>query len=136
MKEDIDFPKVEDIIVTVVRESDKGFEDEWNVYLVNLKPIKLTGILVSSRGYGADTLSGEKIKTSTMRHFIEEVTPRSFVKIEQIIEDVFALTNEYWVSFYLGSKIYDKKFIFLAESIKEDNFIQIPILNKKGVMIR
>jgi hypothetical protein len=62
--------------------------------------------------------------------------PKSFKKIEPILEDVFALTNEYWVSFYLDNKMFDKKFIFLAESIKVENCITVPVINKKGVLIK
>jgi hypothetical protein len=56
--------------------------------------------------------------------------------IEPIQKEVFGLNNEYWVSFYIGSNIFDKKFIFLPESITEDNFIRIPFIDRPGVMIR
>jgi hypothetical protein len=46
------------------------------------------------------------------------------------------LNNEYWVSFYIGKNIYDKKFIFLPESISEDNFTRVPFINRMGVIIR
>ena len=58
------------------------------------------------------------------------------MKIEPIMEDVFSLSNEYWVSFYIDKIIYDKKFIFLPETISSEYFTQIPILNKRGVMIK
>jgi hypothetical protein len=32
--------------------------------------------------------------------------------------------------------MYDKKYIFLPESIKQENFTMVPVLNKRGVMIR
>ena len=32
--------------------------------------------------------------------------------------------------------MYDKKYIFLPETIKEENFVLIPYINKKGVMIK
>src|SRR4030095_12386741 len=47
-------------------------------------------------------------------------------KIETIIRDVFGLNNEYWVSFYIGKDIYDKKYIFLPESIREEHLTLIP----------
>ncbi len=58
-----------------------------------------------------------------------------FALIEPIPDELFALTNEYWLSFYIDNVIYDKKFIFVPESIVESNFIRIPLLNKPGVMI-
>jgi hypothetical protein len=89
---------------------------------------------VSSKGYGE--VEGEQVKTSVLRHFFDEIPAGSFQKIEAIIEDVFKLSNEYWVSFYIGDLIHDKKFIFLPETINEENFTSIPLLGKRGVMIR
>jgi hypothetical protein len=108
-------------------------QEEWNVYLINLKQSQIEGVLVSSRGYGE--IENEKRASSELRHFLDKVNPQSFVKIEPIVEDVFFLNNEYWVSFFLDSKMYDKKFIFLPETIKQENFVNIPLLNKKGVLI-
>ena len=52
------------------------------------------------------------------------------------MENLLGLSNEYWVSFYKEKDMYDKKFIFLPESVREDNLTMIPVLNKRGVMIR
>ena len=76
------------------------------------------------------------MKTTTLRHLIAEVLPGESAKIETIIPDVFGLNNEYWVSFYIGKEIYDKKYIFLPESIREEHLTLIPHINKPGVMIR
>jgi hypothetical protein len=136
MKKDIDFPKVEDVALAVVREFNEINQEEWSVYLVNLQDKYLDNVLVASRGYGEDRATGEKINTSVLRHFFEQIPPKSANKIELIMRDVFALNNEYWVSFYIGMKVFDKKYIFLPETISEDNFTKVPVLNKKGVMIR
>jgi hypothetical protein len=131
-----DIPKlvVENIIVAVVPEEDELGEQIWSVYLVNLYDQKIEGVLVSSKGYGSR--NGEDVKTSTLRHFIGNVESKDYAKIELIIKDVFGLSNEYWISFYLGKDMYDKKYVFLPESITEENLTTIPVLNKKGVMIR
>jgi len=123
----------EDIAVAIVPEN---IEDQngWMVYLVNLKNNSLENVIVSSKGYGE--IDNRNIQTSTLRHFMEKVEPHTYSKIEPIMEDVFGLANEYWVSFYINKTIYDKKFVFLPESIQETNFITIPFLNKKGVMIK
>lgn len=125
---------VEDVALAIVKEENELAETIWNSYLINLKNDKLDAVLVTSTGYGF--LNDEKVNTSTLRHFLDSVEPKSFVKIEPIIEDVFGLNNEYWVSFYLGKNLYDKKFIFLAETILEENLIHIPVINKRGVMIK
>lgn len=134
MLKDIPKLEVENIVIAIVPEENEIAEEIWNVYLINLYDQKIEGVLVSSKGYGVR--NGEEVKTSTLRHFIGKVESLDFAKIELIIKDVFGLSNEYWISFYLGKEIYDKKYIFLPESITEENFTMIPFLNKRGVMIR
>jgi hypothetical protein len=133
MIKDIPELKVDNIAIAIVKEKNELDETVWNSYLLNLKDEKIEGVLVTSTGYGE--LNEEKVKTSTLRHFLDEVEPKSFVKIEPIIEEVFGINNEYWLSFYLNKTMYDKRYVFLAESITESNFTSIPLINKKGVMI-
>ena len=94
----------------------------------------IENVLITSKGYGEK--NGEPVKTSTLRHMFPKVVDNAFVLIEPIDEATFGLNNEYWLSYYIGKDIYDKKFIFLPESIVESNFIKLPIVNKPGVMIR
>lgn len=129
MIKDIERPEVKDIIVAVILE-----EADWNVYLINLKNVPIEGVLVTSKGYGS--INDESRKTSVLRQFFETIPPQSYVKIEPIMEELFGLTNEYWVSFYISNIIYDKKFIFLPETISPDNFTYIPVLKTNGVMIK
>lgn len=134
MKKDIEHPEVEDIAVAVVKQTNDLGEENWYAYFLNLKNVTVQNVLVTSRGYGV--LDNEEIKTSTLRHFLEDVPPMTAMKIELIMDNVFGLSNEYWVSFYIGKTIYDKKYIFLPESIIEDNFTHIPVLETAGVMIK
>ena len=133
MKADLPENKVEDIAVAVVLMSETPEVKNWNVYLINLKNEPITNVLVTSKGYGEK--DGIAVKTSLLRHSIGDVYQQSAAAIEAIDPQVFGLTNEYWVSFYLGKEIFDKKFIFLPESIVDSNFIKIPVLNQPGVMI-
>jgi hypothetical protein len=126
-------PKVH-MKIAIVREKNAEGADEWNVYLLNFKLVAIEGVLVTSTGYGE--LNGEPRKTSTLRHFLDTVGPESFVKIEPIHEQVFGLNNEYWLSFYVQKVMYDKQYVFLAESISEANCIKVPLVNKKGVLIK
>lgn len=135
MKKDINLPVVENVSVAVIKEKNKENQDVYNVYLINSGDKKLETVLVSSRGYADNKSTGEQIRTSTLRHALNNVEPKSFVKIEPIIEEVFGLHNEYWVSYFIGDQMFDKKFIFLAESINEQNMINVPIIDKKGVLI-
>ena len=134
MLKDIPELVVEDIALAIVKEKNEEDEEEWNVYFLNLKNKPVEGVLVSSNGYGE--INGEKRKTSTLRHFLDVVDAISYSKIEPIMENVFGLSNEYWVSFFLDGKMYDKKYVFLPESIRAENYTTIPLLKKKGIMIK
>ncbi|OQB62654.1 MAG: hypothetical protein BWX95_01265 [Bacteroidetes bacterium ADurb.Bin141] len=134
MLKDIPELKVENVAIAVVKETNSSGKEEWNAYILNLKEEELEGVLITSKGYGMR--EGENIKTSTLRHFIENIPAHSFIKIEPIIDNVLALNNEYWVSFYLNNNMYDRKYVFLPGVINEDYFTNIPLLNKRGVMIK
>jgi hypothetical protein len=128
MIKDIEFPEIKQVNLAVVNDS-KQEEEDWNVYLINLSKEKITGVLITSKGYGK---KGKE--TSTLRHFFEEVLPESYIKIEIIQPEVFGLNNEYWVSFFRGNKMYDKRYIFLPETIQEKNYTTIPVMNVKGIL--
>ena len=135
MMKDIPNLKVEDIAIAVVPRDDLAAEEElWDTYLINLKEESISNVLVNSKGYGK--VEGEKMKTTILRHFFEEIPPLSVVKIEPIQVKLFGLTNEYWVSFTHDEYMYDKKYIFVNGSIVEENFTRIPFINRQGVMIR
>ena len=133
MKKDLPDNTVEDIAVAVALENESIETKLWYVYLINLKREAIENVLITSRGYGEK--DGEQVKTSTLRHMFPKVESGASVLIEPINEETFGLNNEYWLSYYIDGNIYDKKFIFLPESIVESNFIKIPLLNKPGVMI-
>jgi hypothetical protein len=125
---------VEDIAIAVALEKESAESKIWYVYLINLKDQPIENVLITSKGYGER--AGEQIKTSTLRHMMPLVEGKSTALVEPIDEQTFGLNNEYWVSYYIGRDIYDKKFIFVPESIVEGNFIKLPVLNKVGVMIK
>lgn len=136
MKKELEGPKVEDIGIAIVKELGSEKTEVYNAYLINFKEDSIEGVLISSRGYGIDRNSNEEIKTSQLRHFLDIVPGKSFKKIEPIMEDVFGLNNEYWLSFFYEGKMFDKKYIFLPESILDSNLIDIEIINKKGILIK
>ena len=130
-----DLPKnvVKDIAIAVALEKESVESKIWYVYLINLKNEPIENVLITSKGYGEK--DGAPVKTSVLRHMIPIVESKSFKLIEPIDEQTFGLNNEYWLSYYIGKDIYDKKFIFLPESIVEMNFTKLPVINKVGVMI-
>jgi hypothetical protein len=134
VKADLPENIVEDVAIAVVLMGETPEVKSWNVYVVNYKEKPITNVLITSKGYGEK--EGKSVKTSLLRHSIGDLVPKSYAGVEAIDPAVFGLTNEYWVSYYLDGNIYDKKFIFLPESIVDSNLIRIPIVNKPGVMIK
>ena len=134
MIKDIPIIKVEDIALAAVPtpNAETG-EDEWYIYLINKKGEPIENVLVSSKGYG--NISSEKVETSVLRHHIKDIPAFSFAKIEAIMPELFAISNQYWVSFYIGSQIFDKKYVFVAGSIHPENYTEIPIIGKKGILL-
>ncbi|WDF80858.1 hypothetical protein ACFGVS_01930 [Mucilaginibacter sp. AW1-7] len=133
MIKDLPENNVKDIAIAVALERESVESKIWYVYLINLKNEPIENVLITSKGYGEK--NGEQVKTSVLRHMIPVVDSKGYKLIEPIDEQTFGLNNEYWLSYYIGGNIYDKKFIFLPESIVEMNFIKLPVLNKPGVMI-
>ena len=89
--------------------------------------------MVTSKGYGE--AEGKNIQTTALRRYIEKVEANSSLKFEIIPEELLGITNEFWLSYYINKTIYDKKYIFLPDSLIEENLITVPIVNKKGVLI-
>jgi hypothetical protein len=117
MIKDITIPQVKNVTLAVARKKNIGERDEWNVYLINSNDVALENALVASKGYGEK--DGEKQNTSILRHFLETVPPHSAALIEPIDQAVFHLNNEYWVSYYIGEQIFDKRFVFVPDTICE-----------------
>ncbi len=135
MKKDIIIPEVENVFMAVVQEwSDEFMEKVWYAYLVNDSDFQLDGVMVVSKAFG--TIDGEMKKTSLLRHAFAEIPEVSVAKIELIEKSVLALNNEFMLTFFIGNTLYDKKFIFKANSINEANQEEVPILFVDGVIVR
>ena len=135
MKESIKGPKVENLAVAIVQSVVEG-ELSYYAYLLSSRDDIMEGIIISSTGYGENTQTGETIRTSTLRHTIEVLLPNEAAKIEPIMPEVFGLSNEYWVSFWVDGVMYDKRFVFPAESILESNMSLIKPLGLPGIIIK
>jgi hypothetical protein len=132
MKKDIVFPLVKGIQVAVTRNT--PIDTIWEVHIINNNNHAIEGVIVVSKGYGYVEENGEKQTTSTLRHLVGTVLPKSSALIEPIDSAVLHLFNEYWVSYYINREIYDKKFVFVPESITEKYLTYIPQLEKEGVL--
>jgi hypothetical protein len=135
MKADIEFPKVTQVYLAAVQEwSDDFMENKWFAYLINDQEVKIEGIMVVSKAFG--TLDGEMKKTSLLRHAYVEIPPQAAIKIEMMTDDVLELNNEFMVTYFQDAKLHDKKYIFKANAINEFATRDLPVLDKKGVLIK
>lgn len=132
MKRDIAFLPVEGVQVVIARQLNELHEYDWKVFLINRNNVPITNVFVTSKGYGFQDEVQQK--TSTLRHYFTELKPGEHQGIETIMPDVFHLNNEYWVSYFIGNQVFDKKFIFVPDSITEDNLITIHELGLEGIL--
>ena len=135
MKKDIIIPEVENVFLAAVQEwSDDFMEKVWYAYLINDSDFLIESVMIVSKAFG--TIDGEMKKTSLLRHAFIEVPAVSVVKIEMMEKSVLVLNNEFMVTFFIGDTLYDRKFIFKANSITPDYVEEVPILFVYGVIVR
>lgn len=128
MKKDIEIPIAKDVYIAVIHEWNAAFlSKDWNAYIINNRPTQIDMVLVSTKGFDGDR------KTSTMRHGIGIVEPKSFAKIEMLLEDVLSLNNEFFVTYYADDKLYEKRFLIEKNTVSEKALQQIPIIEKEGI---
>lgn len=131
MKKDIDIPQVKNVFIAAVREKHEEYGSlDWNIYLINDRSEAIEGVLIVSKGY-----DGNK-ETSTMRHSITNLPPQSFAKVEFLQDEVLQLNNEFSVSFFAEGKMFHKKFVFQKNSINEKALQDLPVMPKKGVLLK
>jgi hypothetical protein len=132
MIKDIKIPEVKNVTLAVARIKNIGESDEWKVYLINNNDHAIENTLVASKGYGEK--DGEQQRTSILRHYLDTIEGNSAVLIEPIDPALFHLNNEYWVSYYIGTQIFDKRFVFVPDAIREENISFIKELEMEGVL--
>lgn len=129
MKKDIEIPQVKDIYVAAIKEYNVEFQaEEWHVYLINNSSVDLEMVLIVSRGHD------KKRETSVMRHKIEKLPSKNFAKVEFLQDEVLELNNDFRISYFVDSKMFDKKFCFQKNSIREAALAEIPLIPEKGVL--
>ena len=139
MKQDIKFDPVEGVSIAIVPDQEAAALGvvglpTWTVYLLNANDFSLENVIISADGYGTQP-TGEAVRTSTLRYRFEQVGPRSATPVELIDPAVFHLTNQYWLSYYRGTTIFDKKFLFVPDSIVAENLIRLDLLDgRPGVL--
>lgn len=134
MKKDITVPEVKNVHVAVVKQTNKQGEQEWNAYIINNQNQMIEGVMITSKGYEVE--GNQKItRTSVLRHVIGNVPAKTAAKIELVNEQVFAINNEYWVTFFENNQLMEKKYTFMAHVICDELLEDLPVMSDKGVLI-
>ncbi|PKV48938.1 hypothetical protein ATE84_0954 [Aquimarina sp. MAR_2010_214] len=131
MKKDIEIPIVKGVYIAVVKEWDEEFlAQHWNSYIINDRDTAIEMVLVVTKGYDDDR------KTSLLRHGIGIMEAKSSAKIEMLQEELLKMNNEFVVTFFADSKLYDKKYLFRKHTINENAFQDLPVMNQRGVLVK
>lgn len=129
MKKDFNIPEVKEVHVAAVHVFNESFSTwEWNAYIINAGSKDLETVLIVSKG------RKDGKETSVMRHKIDKLPANTFAKIEFLQEDVLKLNNEFHVSYFQDQKMFDKKFMFPANSVKKSKARKIPVIPEAGIL--
>ena len=123
MKKDITFPSVKNVSIAIIPQND-DLKSPWSVYLLNTGEVTIKNVMVTSTGFGKQ--EGETQKTSTLRYSLEEIEPNEYKAVELIDPTVFHLNNEYWISYWINNQLFDKRYLFVPDSLNEQHFTEIP----------
>ena len=131
MKKDIIIPEISGVEIAIVYEYNSIYNtNDWHVYLVNNNDTHLDMVVIVSKGFGDKKIS------SVMRKKIDVLDAHSFAKIEWIQPDLFKLTNQFQVTFFVKDCLYYKTFTFKENTIKEGTLRMIPELKKRGIFAK
>ncbi len=131
MRKDIVIPEVKDVYVAAVLEFNEDFNTEdWNAYIINDGELPLETVIIVSQGYDS------KDMTAPMRHTIKLLPAKGYARIEFLEDSVLRLNNFFTVTYFIDDKLYDKRYELPAYSVIEDNRVQLPVMDKQGVLAR
>ena len=83
----------------------------------------------------AVTYSKDKI-TSTFRKKLDKLPAKSYAKIELMQQELFALNNQFKVTFFEGNSMFDKTFLFRKNTINIKALQSIPLMEACGVLVK
>jgi len=131
MKKDIEIPKVEDVYIAIVNEYNDIYKtQDWNAYIINDKDVDLEMVIIVTDGYSKDKI------TSKFRKKLDLLPKKSYAKIELMQEPLFALNNQFKVSFFEGNQMFDKTFLFRKNTINLKALQPLPLMPQKGVLVK
>ncbi|WP_336127955.1 hypothetical protein [Mesoflavibacter sp. CH_XMU1422-2] len=131
MKKDIHIPKVEGVYIAIVNEYNDVYQtQDWNAYIINDKEVDLDTVIIVTSGYS------DSKTTSVFRKKIDKLPKKSYAKIELIQEELFALNNQFKVTFFEGNTMYDKTYTFRKNTINKNALQPVPLMKVRGVVVK
>lgn len=131
MKKDIQIPSVENVYIAVVNEYNDIYKtQDWNAYIINDKDVDLDMVLIVTSGYSDDKM------TSIFRKKLDKLPKKSYAKIELMQEDLFALNNQFKVTFFEGNVMFDKTYTFRKNTINLNALQAVPLMEARGVLVK
>ena len=131
MKKDIQIPVVENVYVAIVNEYNDIYKtQDWNAYIINDKAVDSDMVLIVTSGFSEDKM------TSIFRKKLDKLPKKSYAKIELMQEDLFALNNQFKVTFFEGNTMFDKTYTFRKNTINLKALQPIPLMEARGVLVK
>lgn len=131
MKKDIQIPVVKNVYVAIVNEYNDIYKtQDWNAYIINDKAVDLDMVLIVTSGFSEDKM------TSIFRKKLDKLPKKSYAKIELMQEDLFALNNQFKVTFFEGNTMFDKTYTFRKNTINLKALQPIPLMEARGVLVK
>ena len=131
MKKDINIPEVKNVYIAVIYEYNDIYKTyDWNAYIINDKNVDLDLVLIVTSGYSKDKT------TSVFRKKIDKLPAKSYAKIELMQEELFALNNQFKVTFFEGNTMFDKNYLFRKNTINRNALQPIPLMKARGVLVK
>ena len=135
MRKDIEIPEVKNVYVAALEVTDEQGDTTWWMHLINDTDGPLENILVQSKGYSDLETKGGK-STATLRKMVKVLPSPSSSPLAPLLPSLFAFFTAYWVSFFEGGQMKDRKYIFGPGTIDMAFSEPLPVLKSKGILIR
>ncbi len=129
MKKDITIPESKDIYIAAVLEEHPEYHTkDWNAFIINdgKEPIEMA--LIVSKGFNDTKITAE------FRHQVKLLPAKSYAKIEFLESKVLALNNQFSVTYFKDNKMFEKTFLFKANTIKEKYLKKLPVMKLEGIL--
>jgi hypothetical protein len=127
MKKDLDIEEVSGVYIAFLPN-----RDNWSVYIINNGKESLETVIVNASGEGK--LDGKEKQTATLRFLLNDIPAESVKPFELLLPDSLKLSHRYWVSYYIGNRIFDKKFVYTPE-MYEDDLQDLPVFGSPGILL-